>query len=182
MTPSRTGTPPPSGLTARLARARVPLGFAFAALCLWLARPTPASIAAGMLVALAGEALRVWASGHLEKGREITRSGPYRWTRHPLYVGSAILAAGFVIAARSLTVGVLVAGYLALTYGAAVRLEERVLDERFGGAYSAYREGRAAPVARRFSLARARGNREHRAVAGLALGAALLVLRWWMRP
>ena len=54
-----------------------------------------------------GEALRIWAAGHLEKGREVTRSGPYRWTRHPLYIGSAIIALGVVIAARSAIVALL---------------------------------------------------------------------------
>ena len=60
-----------------------------------------ASLAAGLVVALVGEAIRMWAAGHLEKSREVTASGPYRWTRHPLYVGSAIMALGVVIASRS---------------------------------------------------------------------------------
>jgi protein-S-isoprenylcysteine O-methyltransferase Ste14 len=71
----------------RLARLRVPLGFLCGALAFWLARPTLASIAAGMAIAVAGEALRIWAAGHIEKGREVTRSGPYRLVRHPLYLG-----------------------------------------------------------------------------------------------
>ena len=85
---------------ARLARWRVPLGFLAAVIALALARPTWASWRTGVLVALAGEAVRIWAAGHLEKGREVTRSGPYRWMRHPLYVGSSILALGIVIASR----------------------------------------------------------------------------------
>ena len=175
--PARSSVP---AVAARLARLRVPFGFVLAAVCLWLARPTPASIAIGMLIAAGGEALRLWAAGHIEKGREITRSGPYRLMRHPLYAGSTILAVGFVVAARSVTVALVVLGYLLLTFGAAVRVEERVLDQRFAGEYAAYRAGRAPPVARRFSVARARANREYRAVAGLAAGAALLVLRWWI--
>jgi protein-S-isoprenylcysteine O-methyltransferase Ste14 len=171
-------TVPPA--LARVARARVPLGFLFAAVCVVIAQPTPRSIAVGLAVAAVGETLRIWAAGHIEKGREITHSGPYRWMRHPLYAGSTILAIGFVIAARSWTVAAMVIGYLVLTYGAAVRVEERVLDERFSGAYAAYRAGAAAPVDRRFSLARAMANREYRAVAGLLAGGVLLMLRWWM--
>ncbi len=68
-----------------LARRRVPLGFACAAAAVWLARPTPRSLAIGSAIAVAGELLRIWAAGHLEKGREVTVSGPYRFTRHPLY-------------------------------------------------------------------------------------------------
>ncbi|MCA1586159.1 MAG: isoprenylcysteine carboxylmethyltransferase family protein, partial [Acidobacteria bacterium] len=72
--------------TRRLARWRVTAGFLCGALALWLARPTWLSLALGALVALAGEGLRVWAAGHLEKSREVTASGPYRLVRHPLYL------------------------------------------------------------------------------------------------
>lgn len=161
----------------RLARYRVHLGFVAAAVALMLVRPTPRTWLAGAVVAACGELLRIWAAGHIEKGREITRSGPYRFMRHPLYVGSALIGAGFAMAARSLPVAVLCAAYLGLTLAAAVRVEEATLDERFAGAYSAYREGRAAPVARRFSLRRAIANREYRAVAGLLLAFAWLYWR-----
>ena len=66
-----------------------------------MARPTWLTWSAGLAVASVGEALRIWAAGHLEKGREVTRSGPYRWTRHPLYAGSAIIALGVVIASAA---------------------------------------------------------------------------------
>jgi protein-S-isoprenylcysteine O-methyltransferase Ste14 len=160
-----------------LARYRVALGFASAAVAFWLATPTPGSLAAGMSVALVGELVRLWASGHLEKGTEITSSGPYRFIRHPLYFGSALMGLGFIVAARHIAVAALVGAYLVLTLTAAMRAEEAVLDERFAGAYTAYRSGAAAPSARRFSLARVAANREYRAVAGLALGMAVLWLR-----
>ena len=165
-----------SDLTRWIARRRVALGFAVGALAIWLARPTPRSLAIGAIVAIAGELFRIWAAGHLEKGREVTMSGPYRLTRHPLYAGSAILGAGLAIAASSAIVAVMVAAYLALTLGAAIRTEEAHLTEKFGAAYPAYREGRGPHVARRFSLARARRNREHRALLGLL--AALALLSW----
>lgn len=161
----------------RLARIRVPLGFACAIVAFWLARPTAASLAVGALIASAGELLRIWAAGHIEKGREITRSGPYRYVRHPLYLGSSLMAAGFVIAAKSVVVGVLVAAYMVVTLVAAIRTEEASLDEKFAGQYSAYRAGTAAPVERRFSLSRAMINREYRAAAGLVVGLVALYLR-----
>ena len=86
-------------LQSRLARFRVPLGFAAAAVGMALARPTLQSLLIGGVVAVVGETVRVWASGHIEKGREVTRSGPYRFVRHPLYLGSAIIGVGFMIAA-----------------------------------------------------------------------------------
>lgn len=160
----------------RLARYRVHLGFLSAAVALVLARPSMRTWTAGLVVASIGELIRLWAAGHIEKGREITRSGPYRFVRHPLYLGSSIIGAGFVLAARSIPVAVLCAVYLGLTLAAAVRTEEATLDARFDGAYSAYREGRAEPVARRFSVARVFANREYRAVMGLA--AAFAYLYW----
>src|SRR5918994_3612436 len=95
-----------------LARRRVALGFLCSIVAIWLAEPTMRSLAAGAVIALAGEALRIWAAGHLEKGREVTASGPYRLTRHPLYLGSAVIGAGFAVASASLVVSLLVALYL----------------------------------------------------------------------
>jgi len=162
----------------KLARLRVPLGFAAFAAAFWLATPTPASLIAGAAIAVVGQALRVWAAGHIEKGREVTRSGPYRLMRHPLYVGSAILGLGFSVAAASFGTVLLVMAYFLVTYVAAVRMEEATLDARFAGEYSAYREGRAQETVRRFSAHRAFGsNREYRSVVGLVGVFALLWLR-----
>ncbi|HEX5069377.1 MAG TPA: isoprenylcysteine carboxylmethyltransferase family protein [Vicinamibacterales bacterium] len=161
-----------------LARLRVPLGFLGAAVAFVLAHPTSQSIAIGGAVAIAGEVLRIWASGHIEKGREVTRSGPYRLVRHPLYLGSAIMAAGFAVASRSPWVGALAAIYVGATFLAAMRSEEAALDQRFAGEYTAYREGRAAPVRRSFSFSRVIANREYRAMAGLAVAIGILL---WKR-
>src|SRR5262245_27766512 len=164
-------------LTKTLARRRVALGFLAAIAALALARPTPLTWWIGLVIAAAGEAVRIWAAGHLEKGSEITRSGPYRWSRHPLYVGSSIIALGVVIASRSVPVGIVAAFYMGATITAAIRTEETFLTGRFGDAYDRYRESRAEPMPRQFSAARAMRNREYRAVAGLAAGFALLALR-----
>lgn len=160
----------------RLARYRVHLGFLSAALAFVLARPTRASLLVGLVIASVGELIRIWAAGHIEKGREITRSGPYRFVRHPLYLGSTLIGIGFAVAARSVPVALLCALYLGLTLAAAVRTEEATLDARFAGEYTAYREGRAEPVARRFSWARVMVNREYRAVAGFIAAFLLLAV------
>lgn len=161
----------------RLARYRVHLGFLSAAVALVLARPTKSSLLAGIVVAAIGEMTRVWAAGHIEKGREITRSGPYRFVRHPLYLGSTLIGIGFAIASWSVAVAVLCVIYLGVTLAAAVRTEEATLDARFDGAYTAYREGRANPVTRRFSWARVIANREYRAVIGFVGAFAFLAWR-----
>lgn len=164
-------------MLATLARRRVPLGFAVAAVTLALARPTWPAWQAGLLVAIGGEAIRIWAAGHLEKSREVTMSGPYRWVRHPLYVGSVVLAIGVVLAAHSIVVAVLAALYLGSTITAAIRTEEAFLRKTFGESYDRYRRSEGEPMVRHFSIERAIRNREYRAVTGLAIGFALLALK-----
>ncbi len=182
--PSTAASPPPSSAPdrlARLARLRVPLGFVCGVITLALARPTPASLVAGGLVAATGEALRYWAAGHLEKGREVTKSGPYRWSAHPLYVGSAVIGLGVAIASASAAVFALAAVYLLVALTAAIRTEEAALTAKFGDEYVAYQKGQAVDSSRRFSAGRAARNREPRAVAGLAVGLLLLALRMFLR-
>ena len=161
-------------LLHRLARLRVPLGFLFGAVALYLARPTWRSIAIGMAVGACGQIIRLWAAGHLEKSREVTQSGPYRYMRHPLYVGSSLMAVGLAVATRSWPVALLIAVYMAATLTAAIRTEEAFLRGRFGDEYDAYAANRAPVTARRFSFVRAWRNREYRALAGFALAIALL--------
>ena len=165
------------GWLSFLARRRVSLGFLSAVVALVLARPTWPSWSVGLVIAVVGEGLRIWASGHIEKDREVTASGPYQWTRHPLYVGSSVMALGAVIASRSVIVAVLVTLYMAATIGAAVVTEESHLRRAFGSAYDDYSRAAAPHVARTFSLERAMRNREYRAAAGLAGGFLILALK-----
>jgi phospholipid methyltransferase len=164
-------------LTRHLARRRVTLGFVFAIGVLYFARPTPRSLALGAAVGLIGEAIRIWAAGHLEKSREVTSSGPYRFTRHPLYLGSSIMAIGVAIGCRSYVVTALVLIYMCSTLAAAIRSEEAFLRERFGDAYDAYADARAPHVERAFSVERVWRNKEYRALVGLALFLGLLALK-----
>jgi len=161
----------------RIARLRVPLGFIFAIVVVWLAHPTWRTLTIGALTAASGAAIRVWAAGHLEKGREVTVSGPYALTRHPLYVGSTVIGIGLSIACANFVVAGLVLAYLAITLTAAIRTEEAHLTEKFGEAYPDYRAGRAATEQRRFSLGRAMRNREYRAVLGLLIAIAALAIK-----
>lgn len=163
-----------------LARYRVTLGFVVGVICFALARPTWTTFLYGAAIAIPGELLRLWAAGHIDKGREITRTGPYRFVRHPLYLGSTIMALGFAVASGSIVVVVLVLAYMGATLAAAMLTEERALDEKFQGAYSAYREGRAEAVERPFTWARVVANREYRAATGLVLGLTVLMvlLKW----
>ena len=121
----------------RLARWRVPAGYVIGIVAFWYMDPTAASLAMGAVVASAGEALRIWAAGHIEKGREVTRSGPYRLVRHPLYFGWALLVFGAPhMTGDRFTFAVVSTIYLAI----AIPFEERGLDALFGPAYGRYRK------------------------------------------
>jgi hypothetical protein len=169
-----------------LARFRVALGWVFAPLILILANPSLESIVVGTVVALIGEAVRIWAAGHLNKSREVTSSGPYRYFAHPLYVGSSVMGAGLAIASANPIAAALIALYLFVTLRAAIRNEEAFLRRTFGDRYDRYRREGVAPgntevtaagVERRFSIGQAVTNREHRALAGLFAAMLLLVLK-----
>jgi protein-S-isoprenylcysteine O-methyltransferase Ste14 len=162
-----------------LARYRVALGGVMALVALGLARPTAQSLAIGAVFVSLGLALRIWAAGHVEKSREVTTSGPYRFTRHPLYLGSTVLGIGVALAANHLWLGLAVIVYLAATLGAAIVAEEAHLREKFGDAYDAYAHKRMPPSDRRFGWARVLHNREHHAVAGALAGLSLLALKVW---
>ena len=160
-----------------VARSRVAAGFGVAAASFWLARPSWWSLGLGAAIGLAGACLRAWAAGHLEKGVEVTTSGPYRWMRHPLYVGSTLLGLGFAAAARHPLAALLIVLYLAVSLSQAARFEEARLRAELGGAYDRYARGAAAAGDRRWSLARAVRNREWQALAGALAALGLLGLK-----
>lgn len=184
----------------RLARRiRVPLGFLAAALYLFeLGRraPRPAAVAWSLALVLPGLLLRGYASGYVKKNQELTITGPYAFTRNPLYLGSMLMAAGFAVALMSWLVAVVLAIGFALIYIPVIAGEERFLRAQFPG-FAAYcravprliprltrahyrgekRPGEGAALApadepSRFSLALYLQHREYNA----ALGTALLYL------
>lgn len=177
---------PANPLMVRLARLRVPLGFLSGGVVLWFARPTASTVVAGSVVACVGEAIRIWAAGHVNKAREVTTSGPYRWLAHPLYAGSSVMGAGLALASASAVVAAVIATYLVVTLTAAIRTEEAALRQRFGDQYDRYRganvrdgvDRRTTPGAsRRFSMKQAIANGEHRAVIGLVAVMLLLLVK-----
>ncbi len=164
----------------------MPLGWVVGALVLVLARPTPASLLLGFALALPGELLRLWASGHIEKTRALATGGPYGHTRNPLYLGSALLALGTATASASAWVVLAVASYMAAFYPAVMHEETTFLRVRFGGDFEAWaREVPAflprlrpgGPRSSRFAWERVARNREWRTALALPLLGALLYLR-----
>jgi protein-S-isoprenylcysteine O-methyltransferase Ste14 len=169
-----------------VARLRVPFGFLLVAAFAWLAQPTRGSIALGLPVAICGLALRAWAAGHLSKNRELAVSGPYGYTRNPLYLGTLIVAAGLVLAARRIELAALFAAVFALVYLPAIELEEQHLRKLFPGYHDyALRVPLLFPRLPRYGGQGAfRGslylrNQEYNALAGFVAGVVWLAWKAW---
>jgi protein-S-isoprenylcysteine O-methyltransferase Ste14 len=169
-------------------RIRVPLSFAFAIAYVWLAHPTRTSILAGGLLLLPGLLLRGLASGHVQKDRQLTTSGPYAYTRNPLYLGSLILAAGFGVAARSWWIPAILLVMFVVIYVPVIAGEERYLRQTFPE-YDDY--ARHVPRFRmrltrygnrrgEFLSERYWKHREYQAVVGCAVVLVILVVKLMM--
>ena len=117
-----------SGVARRI---RVPLGFAFAVVYFWLARPTWRFLALGAILIVPGLLIRALASGHVRKNEALATTGPYAYTRNPLYLGSLLIGIGFAVAARSWWVGVALVVMFFAIYLPVIRGEEKFLRERF---------------------------------------------------
>ena len=191
---SQSGSPPsPTTVDtwSRVARRiRVPLGFIFALVYIWLARPTRTSLIAGALVLLPGLVLRGLASGHVQKDKQLTISGPYAYTRNPLYLGSLMLAAGFAIAARSWWIVAVMLVMFAVIYVPVIAGEERYLRQTFPD-YDDYARHvprllpRLTPYGNHqsaYSSARYWKHREYEASIGCAVVLAILVVKLIIKP
>jgi protein-S-isoprenylcysteine O-methyltransferase Ste14 len=166
-------------------RYRVPAGWVLGTLLLLLARPSLVSLALGLPLLFAGEAARLWASGHIEKTKCLATGGPYAHSRNPLYLGSLAMALGVAVACWSPWVVLAVALYFLAFYPSVMREEAAFLALKFPGEYALWAASvplfwpRFSPGGQRgsrFEWARVRLNREWRTAAALPLVALLLSL------
>src|SRR6202030_317402 len=178
---------------AFFARWRVRLGYPLALVVLWLARPTPKSIVAGAVIGAGRLWGRARAAGHLHKQQVLTVTGPYAYTRNPLYLGSFILIIGAAVAAYSWPSALILFCYFALFYSFVMRREERELYQHHGDAFRNY--ARTVPLffprltpakvstenAGTFSFEQYKKNREYRAVIGFLLLLLVFVVIWRLR-
>jgi protein-S-isoprenylcysteine O-methyltransferase Ste14 len=165
-------------------RIRVPLGFAFAGIYLWLARPTAGSLLVGTALVVPGLIVRALASGHVQKNEQLATSGPYAYTRNPLYLGSLILAVGFGVAARSWWIAIGIVLMFFAIYWPVIKAEEEFLRGKFPQ-YAEYASQvprlfpRLMPFGEssgKFSWELYRQHREYNALAGsLAILSALVI-------
>ena len=178
------------GYAAWAASWRVPLGFALAVAYLVFSQPTRPLLVAGCGVALLGLVVRAWAAGFLDKNQTLATSGPYRYTRNPLYLGSALTGTGLATAGGSTVMMLAFAGLFLLVYGPVMRREEHLLRQKFGAVYDGYAASvpwllpgrRAGPASgESFDWTRYRKNREYEAALGFAAALVFLVLKMWLR-
>jgi len=112
-------------------RIRVPSGFVLVLLYFWLAQATRRSLPLGLVAIIPGLLLRAIASGHVRKNEALTTSGPYAYTRNPLYLGSLLMGLGFAVAARSWWVGLALLVMFLAIYVPVIRDEESFLRQKF---------------------------------------------------
>ena len=170
-------------------RWRVPLGFLCAAIFLLLAKPTRTALLAGAFVSLLGLAIRAWAAGHIRKNAQLAVSGPYAFTRNPLYFGSFLLGLGFTIASGQWVLGLLFVALFLGIYFPVMRVEASTLAELFGKEYEVYRESvplffpRLTPFRQserervKFDGSLYLRYREYRAALGLVIAWGLLLIK-----
>jgi protein-S-isoprenylcysteine O-methyltransferase Ste14 len=179
--------------TARavLQRLRVPLGFVTAILFVVFSRPSWRALMIGLPIALCGALVRAWASGHLRKNAELAMSGPYAHTRNPLYLGSFLMAVGCAVAGGNWWLGALVVGFFLAVYVPVMRAEAAHMHHLFPQDYAEY--ARCVPLflprltpyrrgePRGFDASLYLRYREYRALVGLVVVMAVLVLKVWLK-
>jgi protein-S-isoprenylcysteine O-methyltransferase Ste14 len=174
-------------------RWRVRLGYPLALVALWFSRPAPRSIVVGALVGVLGLSGRACAAGYLRKQEVLTVTGPYAYTRNPLYLGSAVLAVGAAIAMRSWISAAILMVYFAVFYSVVMQREAGELRLRHGTSFEEY--ARAVPLflprltaarlpgdsAGSFSFAQFKKNHEWQATAGFLFLLLVLLFIWRLR-
>ena len=165
-------------------RLRVASGFLLLVTFAWLAVPSVQSLEIGLPISVLGLLLRGYAAGHLAKDRELATSGPYSYIRNPLYMGTATVAFGLVLASRDVWLAVLFATVFLLVYLPAIELEEQHLREIFRD-YADYAQRvhrffplrKYSPPPRHFSWPLYLRNEEYKAALGWLIAAAWLLFR-----
>ena len=179
-------------------RPRLLVVYALAIAAVLLSRPSPASLAVGAIPIALGEALRLWATGHLHKNDALTVGGPYAYLRHPLYFGTLLIGAGFLVMAWSALAFGIAALFVLVYFGYYMPYKDRIesarLEALYGDAYRRYAvavprlvprlhayQPLAAERAPETTWRRARfaDNNETGTALVVAVGVLCMVVRWW---
>jgi protein-S-isoprenylcysteine O-methyltransferase Ste14 len=167
-------------------KVRVPAGTVLGIVFLLILHPSIRSLWIGGVVALLGAAIRVWAAGHIDKGKSLAEGGPYVFTRNPLYLGSFIMAFGVLLAGQGYWLLLPFCVFYLGVYYPVMKAEERELLQRHGMRFTEYantvplfvpRFTSRGNVPSTFSWSRVRRNGEHRTLAALLIIGVFLTLR-----
>ena len=178
-------------------RPRLLVVYALAAAAVFLSKPTPLSLAVGAIPILLGEGLRLWATGHLHKNDSLTVGGPYAYLRHPLYLGTLLIGAGFLIMAWNAIAFGFAALFVLVYFGYYMPYKDRIESARLEALYGdTYRRYAAAvprlvprlhpyePLAaerapeKAWRSSRFADNNETGTAVVVALGVLCMVVRW----
>lgn len=174
---------------AQLQRWRVPLGFVCAVAFIILARPSPLTLAIGGAISLIGLGVRAWSAGHIRKNAVLATTGPYAYTRNPLYAGSFLLGLGFTVAGGRLILAALFAALFLGIYFPVMRVEAKSLAEKFGEDFRRYEQAvplffprltpyhAAEATAANFDHELYLRYREYRAALGLVIAWGILAVK-----
>jgi len=179
-----------AGSSSIIQRIRVPLGFLFGVFFLVIAQPTLVTLVPGLALGLSGLLIRAWAAGHLRKHQELTVSGPYRWTRNPLYLGSLIMGSGLCLASGIFWLVLVFIPLFVMIYLPVMKREEDELSNSAGEDYLEYKNlvplfipgipSRMPLKPAGFSIDWFIRNREYNAVTGFLIISAYLAIRvYW---
>jgi protein-S-isoprenylcysteine O-methyltransferase Ste14 len=159
---------------------------------LWLARPTVVLLAVGGALGFLGLFVRGWAAGTIHKDRELTTTGPYAFTRNPLYLGTFFLGLGVTVAGGHWVWPTLFLAFYAGVYGRTMRGEAALLGDLFGERFEHYAENVPAFAPRLtpyrapgeegggFTFGQYRRNREWEALLGAVAGFGFLAAKLWL--
>src|SRR3954464_13878843 len=173
-------------ISKTLQRTRVAAGYIFTIIFLLFCRPTLDLLAGGVAVAILGLLIRAWACGHLRKGSQLDVSGPYGYTRNPLYLGSFLITVGFGVASGVWWLALMAIIFFVAIYWPVINVETVELEQVIGDDYREFAAN--VPVfvprltswkksTRKFDFQLYLRNREYNAAIGVLVAACFLVIK-----
>jgi len=169
---------------------RVPAGTVLGVIFLLFMHPSIRSLWIGGMIAFLGALLRLWAAGHIVKGKVLTRTGPYAYSRNPLYLGSFFMALGIIVGGQGYWLLPVFGLFFVTFYFPVMKAEELELLHSYGDAFIEYSKNVSLFIPRfrsagypvkGFLWSRVTRNREHRTIIGLLLAEAVLILEYFFR-
>lgn len=124
----------------RWSKLRFAIAYPIAVFAILFSSSDDNSITRSIWFIIAGLLLRLWANGYAIKMEKLTTSGPYSFTRNPLYLGTILIAIGFIIMLKIYYIGALFIILLTIVYYRTIKKEEAMLEAKFKDEYLRYKK------------------------------------------